>query len=768
MNKTIEFFYEISSIPRESGNEDAICNYLCHFAKKRNLKYIKDKYNNVIIKYQKNKTQPIILQAHMDMVCEKELDKNFDFKKDSIEIYEENGYLKAKGTTLGADNGIGVAQILNILDSNIEANIEAVFTVAEETTMIGAEKIDIQELKGNKLICLDGFSENTIICGSASFFDIVLKLNNKFETKKYNSYKVKLTGLEGGHSGFDIDKNKGNAIKELSNILKKIKNIKLSNFIGGTKFNVIPSNAEAIFYSKESIENIKIIIDKYLNTIKKKYPNIKITIEKYKEQNIFLSNKESINFLNILSNFKHGVYFKNDKNEVTTSMNLGVVDLKKQIIKIGMRSSKKNEENITINYIKEFANNNQLDFKLLGSQPGFETREDTELIKIMKSSFNKINDKETLKLETVHITVETGFFKEKLPNLEVAIISPKILGAHTINECVEIESVKKCDSWLKTIIEELNKKEQKKIIYNKYLNILNYNSIPNFIKKYLQVPSLTRLKNIGYFCGMDYASKEIYDFSEKISRYDHSLTTALITWNLTKNKISTLSALFHDISTPCFSHVIDYMNKDYNLQESTETYTKDILLKDKELIKYLKEDKIEIEDIINFKKYTIVDNKRPKLCADRLDGIILTSLYWTKELKISSVKEIINDLEIYINENKELEIGFKNYFIANKVYELNKSIDVYCHSKEDNYMMELLANITNIAIKNKIITYEDLYLLDEEILINILKTCNNNKIKKLLKIFENITSKEIPDILLPDVKIRKLNPLVNKKRLENI
>lgn len=298
-----------------------------------------------------------------------------------------------------------------------------------------------------------------------------------------------------------------------------------------------------------------------------------------------------------------------------------------------------------------------------------------------------------------------------------------------------------------------------------YLEILKYDKLPNFFDKYFNVPSLIRLKNIGYFCGMDYASKEIYDFSGYVSRYDHSLTVALITWMCTKDKRTTLAALFHDISTPCFSHVIDYMNKDYEVQESTEQYTKEILNNDKYLLKCLKEDDILLEDIIDFKKYTIVDINRPKLCADRLDGVILTGLFWTKNLTIENVKDIIDNIEVFRNEEDEKEIGFKSKKIAELVVDINKSIDIYCHSKEDIYMMELLASITKKAIDRNIITYEDLYKLDEEKLMNILEKCNDKKILVDLNKFKNIKLDEIPNFNMPIVKIRSLSPLVNGRRI---
>jgi len=297
-----------------------------------------------------------------------------------------------------------------------------------------------------------------------------------------------------------------------------------------------------------------------------------------------------------------------------------------------------------------------------------------------------------------------------------------------------------------------------------YLDKLGYKNIPEFLNKYLEVPSLIRLKKIGYFCGMDYASKDIYNFTEYISRFDHSLTVALLVYKLTKDKTATLAGLFHDIASPCFSHVIDYMNKDYENQESTEKYTEEILKKDMLLNKYLKEDKIDINNIINFKKYTIVDNDRPKLCADRIDGVILTGIGWTKNIDINDIDRIINDLCIYKNEYNEDEIGFKSNAVALKILEVSKSIDIYCHSNEDNYMMELLAEIAKYCINHNYISYEDLYNYNEDELFNLFKSKNDNELNKLISEFENIKINEIPIINIPNIKIRNLNPIINNER----
>lgn len=455
-SKTIQFFKEISRIPRESGNEREISNFICEFAKKRNLEYVQDKYNNVIIKKYTGKNEPIILQAHMDMVCEKESELEFDFKKDSIQIYEEDGYLKANRTTLGADNGIGVAQILSILDSDLEINIEAVFTVAEETTMIGAENIDVSCLTGKQMINLDGFEERTVILESAGFSDIVLNMNYDFsEVSESNCYKIALNGMDGGHSGFEIDNNRGNSCIELAKLMSKLGDIRIIEFVGGTKFNVIPSQAECMIYSDLSFENIKKIADEFCDLEKEKYAGISIDVECVCEKGTALSESDSNRFLNAICSFKNGVFFKNDMNQVTTSHNLGVVSLKEKVMKIGMRSSREAEKKQIIDYLKQFSNENGFELQILGEQPGFETKEESSLVQNLVNAYKKATSRNDLNLKAVHITVEAGFFKEKIDGLEVAIISPKIIGAHTTKEMVEIESINECDKWLEEFLRSL-------------------------------------------------------------------------------------------------------------------------------------------------------------------------------------------------------------------------------------------------------------------------------------------------------------------------
>ena len=297
-----------------------------------------------------------------------------------------------------------------------------------------------------------------------------------------------------------------------------------------------------------------------------------------------------------------------------------------------------------------------------------------------------------------------------------------------------------------------------------YLEQLDYKNMPLFLRKYFECPSLNRLMKVGYFCGMDFASKSVYDFSEYISRFAHSLTTSLLTYKVTKDKTMTVAALFYDVATPCFSHVIDYMNEDYEKQESTEELTEDIIKNDKYLLECLKEDNIDVDDVINFKKFSIVDNDRPKCCADRLDGVILTGIGWTKNISEEDIKNIINDVRVFKNEDNEAEIGFSNRDVVSKIIDVSKSIDLYCHTNEDNYMMQLLAIITKLSIDRGYITYDDLYRYNELELFNILKSSNDEELLDKINHFETIDIDSIPKTDIPNVKVRVLKPLVSGKR----
>ena len=434
MNTTIKFFLEITKIYRESKHEDKIIKYLENFAKKRNLSFHKDKFNNVLITKKVNDKPPIILQAHQDMICIS--DDNFDFKNKPIPVKMNKRYIYTNGTTLGADDGIGIALILAMFDK-VDKNIEGLFTTSEEVDMRGAKHFDASILSGKYLINLDGFDKDTIINKTAAFYD--LEINKKISMKKSicnNTYKIEISGLKGGHSGADIDKFHDNAILILASILKEIPG-ELISFKGGTKNNVIPSNALAYFNTNKKIDLKK------LNKYKMEHKELKIKINKVRYQNKVMRNTKE--YLDSILKLPKNIYYKN--KFIATSYNLGVID--NNIFKIGLRSS----DNISKDKVlKKIINNGKIynyKVKQTDFEPGFKTNKNSKLIKILEE-----NNKKSL-IKEDHITVEVGFLQEKKKELEIAIIAPEIKYAHSIKERVKTKSIIDTEKWLEKVINKL-------------------------------------------------------------------------------------------------------------------------------------------------------------------------------------------------------------------------------------------------------------------------------------------------------------------------
>ena len=307
-----------------------------------------------------------------------------------------------------------------------------------------------------------------------------------------------------------------------------------------------------------------------------------------------------------------------------------------------------------------------------------------------------------------------------------------------------------------------------------YKEQLGIDNVPKWFIKYMNVESLQRLKKVTYHCGMEYASNDIYSFKETITRYDHSITTALLVYKYAKAlkmdehscKRMTLAALFHDIATPAFSHVIDYMHNDYEKQESTEDEEKGgkLIVQDKKLLSYLKYDNVKFSDVIYYKQFSLVDSDRPMLCADRLDGIILSGMEWSQNITEKEIDIILNDISIYKNENKRLEFGFKSKKVGEFVCQVNKNINALCHSYGDNYMMDLMAQTIKLAIEKKCLLEDDLYKHSEKEIIEKLYKSGKADILLNLYDFEHKTRNEIPKSYIKS-KVRIINPIVGGRRL---
>lgn len=299
-----------------------------------------------------------------------------------------------------------------------------------------------------------------------------------------------------------------------------------------------------------------------------------------------------------------------------------------------------------------------------------------------------------------------------------------------------------------------------------YFKILSSN-FPKFLIPFIETPTMMRLNDISYFCGAQYGSKEVYDLKYDISRLDHSITTALIVWNNTYDVKMTLSALFHDASTPAFSHVIDYLNGDMLTQESTELNLDEFLKSDKKLMDLLNKYGLKVEDISSYKKYSIVELPRPYMCADRLDCLLASSLTWSKKATLDDIKAIYDDVIVKRNEIGKEELSFGSIEMADYAVYLNDVINNLTRSQSDYESLSLLSTIVKRLIDRNVINYEDLFIITDKILINIIEEESREDIiiDELYFRYKNVKLNN--ELTKEQVKDRRVNPLVKNSRYSN-
>lgn len=461
--EVLKFFEEISKIPRESGNEEEIKNYLVNFAKKRNLKYIEDKNFNVIITKEADKKYkalpPIAFQSHTDMICEKNENIKHDFSKDPILLYKENDYIRANGTTLGADNGIGVAIMLALLDSkDIPApKIEAIFTVQEETTMIGAKEIDLSKIKSKKIISLDGGKEGKILVGSANCLEWISEISKEYINipKGYCAYELSYSNFKGGHSGGNIgDIKRGNPIKLGIDILKKVKDVYIAEAYGGSRVNVIPRNFNIKFITKK---NKITTIEKIINEQKEFFgESVSITLKEINNFKKVLSQKVSNNIIDFIYNYENGALNYDENSNVILSCNMATINENNDSIQIGY-STRSNNMDLRNKYLEKLNKlTKKYTLKTIWSQElkGVEQDINNELIKICNTVYKNIYEKDLEKMITQGV-VEGGFFAEKIKDLQYVCIGPNTQDVHSPNERVSITSLQNTWNYLKKILEYL-------------------------------------------------------------------------------------------------------------------------------------------------------------------------------------------------------------------------------------------------------------------------------------------------------------------------
>lgn len=456
---SFEIFKQITQIPRPSGKEEKIVQFLVDFAKSHNLKYKICGTNNVIIYKDatNGKDSTLILQCHTDMVCEKDLGLEFDFDSSPISTYIQNDFISANGTTLGADNGVGAAIILHILSSNTlkHCNIEAVFTSQEETTMEGARTLDYTLLKGKSILSLDGTNELCIDSASAGM--VVLSFEKELSKNKSTdkAFKITLSGLKGGHSGEDINKNRTNAIKAISTLPYTLKNATICSLSGGNKDNAIPRDCtiEICHPDQEPINELCCNLERQIKSNNSEDENVKISVTPCSITNS-LTKQESDNLTNFINEIKNGVLKVNKDNFTLTSCNLARIEIdKKAFITLSLRSSVVSYEEEYINYFITLAKKYGFECKILSKAPFFEENLSSHLIPLCKSTYKDLFGGEVAS-KPIHAGLEGGVFANHISNPDICVIGANLYDIHSTYEKASISSICRVEKWVEKIVEE--------------------------------------------------------------------------------------------------------------------------------------------------------------------------------------------------------------------------------------------------------------------------------------------------------------------------
>jgi dipeptidase D len=457
-----KYFHEITQVPRPSKKEEKIIAWLENFAKEHSLDYQIDKIGNVVIRKKATsgyENKPwVALQSHMDMVCEKHNHVEIDFLNDPIEAYIDGEWVKAKGTTLGADDGIGMAAQLAILaDNTIEHGpVECLFTVDEETGLTGAFGLEAGFLKSNILLNLDSEDDGEFFIGCAGGKDTLgtLKLETNPTPAGYDFFKIAVSGLKGGHSGDEIEKGLGNSNKILCRLLWQFQNelqLRIAHIDGGNLRNAIPREAYAIVgIPTANTQNLQNAISEYDNIQKKELfitdPGVQITIESHETSATVMSISLQKNLLNLIYAMPHGViaWAQDIKGFVETSTNLASIkiDGDKIIITTSQRSSVESAKTSICNMVASVFSLAGAEFKHSDGYPGWTPNPKSKVLQVAKQSWKKLYGEEPV-VRAIHAGLECGLFSEKYPQMDMISYGPTLRGVHSPDERLLIPTVKK-------------------------------------------------------------------------------------------------------------------------------------------------------------------------------------------------------------------------------------------------------------------------------------------------------------------------------------
>ena len=469
--KVFEYFEIISSIPRGSGKTEKISDYCESFAKEKGLRYHRDEIGNVVIfkngSAGRENEEPVILQGHLDMVCEKENGCNIDFDNDGLSLAVDGDFVYAQGTTLGGDDGIAVAMCLALLDSNEYSHppVEVVFTVDEETGMFGAEALDTSILGGKRMINIDSENEGVLWVSCAGGARIDIESPFARENNAGNCIEITVGGLHGGHSGAEIHVGYANASVLMGRLLSKLSEsfeLSLVSINGGTKDNAITRENIAVISTDGNSDEIKSAINETELEFKAEFsstdPDLFVKADSINSELAAINKETTQNIIALLNELPYGVMAMSDEIEglVETSLNLGTLRTAESSVHFGysVRSSKDDDKEKLLEKLVDIAKNHSATSRISGIYPGWAFKKDSPLQQIMAEVYKNIYGKDML-VTAIHAGLECGLFCGKISGLDCVSLGPDLFDIHTPSERMSISSVKRVWEYLLCVLEKL-------------------------------------------------------------------------------------------------------------------------------------------------------------------------------------------------------------------------------------------------------------------------------------------------------------------------
>jgi len=470
-------FEDICQVPRPSKKEDQIIEFLIEFGKKNNLETKRDEIGNILIKkpatHGKENLKTVVLQSHMDMVCEKNNETEHNFDTDAIVPWIDNGWVKAKGTTLGADDGIGMAAEMALLTSkDIEHGpIECLFTVDEETGLSGAFALQPGFFDGKILLNLDSEDEGELFIGCAGGIDTLATMEYQKEEMPAGHFAIRIDvkGLLGGHSGDEINKGRGNSNKILNRFLWQINkkyNIRLANFNGGNLRNAIPREAFAVItIPSEFKENVRVDLNIYAAEMEQVWeinePKLKITLESVDKPDFVIDCETSNNLLDALYACPHGVFTMSSKmpGMVETSTNLASVKFTENeniLITTSQRSDVDSEKYNIAQMVGSALSMGGAKIEHTDGYPGWAPNPNSEILTVAAESYERLFKVKPI-VRSIHAGLECGLFLEKYPEMDMISFGPTLRDVHSPDERINIETVDKFWKHLIDILKNIPK-----------------------------------------------------------------------------------------------------------------------------------------------------------------------------------------------------------------------------------------------------------------------------------------------------------------------